>query len=69
MKINRNKWEKCEVCGKADGAIMATYATEDMQGFTITNHNLYAKYCPECGRPLKEQAWKEFEERMFKNEN
>lgn len=67
MKIDRSKWEPCKVCGKAYGAISATYATEDLQGLTTTNHSFYAKYCPQCGRPLTEKAWKELERRLMNN--
>lgn len=63
-RLDREAWEKCDVCKRADGAITATYSTEDMQGFTITNHRLQAKYCPECGRPLTDEAWKMLEKRI-----
>lgn len=61
--IDREAWEPCEVCGKADNGITATYSTEDMQGFTSTIRHINASYCPKCGRPRTQEAWAELEKR------
>lgn len=65
IHIDREAWKPCGVCGKADGAISANYCTEDVQGFTITNHTVKSRFCPKCGRPLTEEAWAELEKRCL----
>lgn len=62
--IDREAWEPCDVCGKADNGITATYSTEDMQGFTSTIRHINASYCPKCGRPRTKEAWAELEKRV-----
>lgn len=62
--IDREAWEPCGVCGKADGVITARYCTEDAQGLTITNHNVKSVFCPKCGRPLTPDAWAMLEKRL-----
>ena len=64
QRLDRSALEPCEVCGKADGLITANYATEDMQGFTTTNHILQAISCPKCGRPLTDADWDMLEKRL-----
>lgn len=42
----------CECCLKSEYGITASWATEDRQGISITNHSKRAVLCPVCGKRL-----------------
>lgn len=51
MKIDRSKWEPCGICE------VPTHWKEW--------YNKGYWFCPHCGYPLNEQAWKELERKVF----
>ena len=68
--IDREAWEPCEFCGKAD---FGEYGFEIGRSYVkiacaIGSWRFQTEeqfhFCPECGRPLKEDAWAELEKRM-----
>lgn len=56
LREQEQREQGCEVCREAECGIEVSWATEDMQGFTIKHHLATAKICPMCGRKLKEGA-------------
>ena len=56
-RIDRSKWEKCELCSLPDGKPAS-------QLILAETCNGEAKYCPHCGRPLTEEALAELERRL-----
>lgn len=74
MKIDRIKWEPCRFCRAKnmihlgfDGYNDAIYITTDNDAAAIESDSFgfLIEYCPKCGRPLTEQAWKELERKIF----
>lgn len=68
--IDREAWEPCEFCGKAD---FGEYGFEIGRSYVkiacaIGSWRFQTEeqfhFCPECGRPLTEEAWAELEKRM-----
>lgn len=75
--LDRSAWEPCEFCGEWIGGECTP--KEQDAGYTL--YAGYSKqvavddfwedeiedvqYCPKCGRPLTEEAWKELERRLF----
>ena len=68
--IDREGWEPCEFCGKAD---FGEYGFEIGRSYVkiacaIGSWRFQAEeqfhFCPKCGRPLTEEAWAELEKRM-----
>lgn len=58
-KLDRNRWKECFVCKGAtwmdgDICISGTHYS------TLAQFN----FCPDCGRPLTEEAWAELERRI-----
>lgn len=47
-KLDRSRWE---VCGTCSGKYSYAYVYD-------------VRYCPNCGRPLTEEAWEELERRI-----
>ena len=56
--IYREAWEPCELCSISDG-------TPAKHLILAETCNGEAKYCPECGRPLTEEAWAMLEKRLM----
>lgn len=57
-KLDRSRWDGCRVCKKAtclDGEVYVS-------GVFIMRP--YFDFCPECGKPLTEEAWTEMERRI-----
>lgn len=63
MKLDRSKWKFCEKCKyeKSDMVIYFSYDIDTVIGFESWG----ARYCPECGQPLVEEAWEELERKVF----
>ena len=68
--IDREAWEPCEFCGKAD---FGEYGFEIGRSYVKIACALGSwrfpteeqfHFCPKCGRPLAEEAWAELEKRM-----
>lgn len=68
--IDREAWEPCEFCGKAD---FGEYGFEIGRSYVKIACALGSwrfpteeqfHFCPKCGRPLTEKAWAELEKRL-----
>lgn len=55
--IDREEWKPCWLCSISSGEPAKHLILPE----TCNNE---AKYCPECGRPLTEEAWAELEKRL-----
>lgn len=53
----REEWKPCWLCSISSGEPAKHLILPE----TCNNE---AKYCPECGRPLTEEAWAELEKRL-----
>lgn len=70
MKIDRTKWEPCELCASK---VLKEVGIRDWYGYRIflrcgigeIDENERFQFCPKCGRPLTEKAWKELERKVF----
>lgn len=51
--LDRSRWDGCDCCTIGDGEFRRLL---DKWG--------YEDFCPQCGRPLTEQAWAELERRL-----
>lgn len=68
--IDREKWNDCELCG---GRSLEEVGIKDYFGYRIVlttgNGRVPEKerfqFCPKCGKPLNEEAWKELEKKVF----
>lgn len=78
-RINREAWQPCEYCGdyeslpehivngKVIGKVFDACICEDQNGYHIElphDPDIGIQYCPVCGRPLTDSAWKQLEERL-----
>lgn len=78
LRLNREAWEPCEVCleGCRNCRNAEPYfyqvglqnicreCTRKTNTEKPTNWTAKINFCPECGRPLKEEAWAMLEKRM-----
>lgn len=55
--IDRSKWEPCKLCSLPDGRSAYRLILAETCGGE-------ARFCPECGRPLTDEAWAELERRL-----
>lgn len=62
--IDREKWEPCELCGTLNDEIMCKFSQYAAYDQSKTVRYTSAKFRPECGRPLTEEAWAELEKRL-----
>lgn len=62
--IDREAWEPCIKC---NGKCYFCKFNETSKCGKCKNHEFYSpmfNFCPDCGRPLTEDAWAELEKRM-----
>lgn len=65
--IDREAWKPCSSCKSCDSCKFSVYSVEsDGPCFGCENYENYEpqSYCPECGRPLTEEAWDALERRI-----
>lgn len=67
-KLDRSRWKGCELCKNLICATckFATFEYDDHPCDLCEGGSLYEKvnYCPDCGRPLTEEAWADLERRI-----
>ena len=57
VHIDRSKWEPCKLCALPTGSAASQLILAETCGGE-------ARFCPECGRPLTDEAWAELERRL-----
>lgn len=64
--IGREKWEPCDVCSNAKHIVgLALAIMDDGSDHRVdTKMNCEYSFCPNCGRPLTDEAWAELERRV-----
>lgn len=66
--IDREAWKSCKACTGCASCRHSLASGSDSKSacFWCDNHNKYRprSFCPECGRPLTEEAWEELEKRV-----
>ena len=64
--IDREKWEPCDACSNAKHIVgLALAIMDDGSDHRIdTKMNCEYSFCPNCGRPLTDEAWAELERRV-----
>lgn len=66
--IDREAWKSCKACTGCASCRHSLASGSDSKSacFWCDNHNKYKprSFCPECGRPLTEEAWEELEKRV-----
>lgn len=67
--IDREVWKPCKACTGCASCRHSLASGSDSKSacFWCDNHNRYKprSFCPECGRPLTEEAWEELEKRVI----
>lgn len=65
-RIDREKWEPCDACSNAKHIVgLALAIMDDGSDHRIdTKMNCEYSFCPNCGRPLTDEAWAELERRV-----
>ena len=65
-RIGREKWEPCDACSNAKHIVgLALAIMDDGSDHRIdTKMNCEYSFCPNCGRPLTDEAWAELERRV-----
>ncbi len=66
-KLDRSRWEGCYTCNNIPG-IMLGEITMCIGKRILTTESHELKFCPECGKPLTEEAWAEMERRIGGND-
>lgn len=64
--IDREKWEPCDACSNAKHIVgLALAIMDDGSDHRVdTKMNCEYSFCPNCGRPLTDEAWAELERRV-----
>lgn len=68
--IDKEKWDPCEECERrnCDNCRYTCLSVRSEPCNKCYNAKMWKplrKYCPECGRPLTDEAWAELERRVF----
>lgn len=71
-RLDRFEWEKCEYCGEPsphrdcviDGNVEQFLCSRDGLFGDAYINTREINYCPFCGKPLTEEAWKMLEMRL-----
>lgn len=78
LRISQEKWEACKLCGRREevdpcyqngcfkkNAPQCGYSCDKFLEWRKVQERLRdAKFCPECGRPLTDEAWVELQKRL-----
>lgn len=62
--IDREALEPCGVCGTLNDEIICKFSKKTEYDQSTTSRYTMARFCPNCGRPLTEEAWAELEKRV-----
>ena len=62
--IDREAWEPCGLCGTLNDEIMCRFSEKTEYDQSTTSRYAMARFCPNCCRPLTEEAWAELENRV-----
>ena len=62
--IDREAWEPCGLCGTLNDEIMCRFSKKTEYDQSTTSRYAMARFCPNCCRPLTEEAWAELENRV-----
>lgn len=69
--IDRNKWKPCEYCSGdvddrpfLDSKDLYIAGNNHISSVNLEGDLFPVEYCPVCGYPLTEQAWKELERKV-----
>lgn len=65
VHIDREAWEPCELCGTLNDEIMCQFSKKTEYDQSTTSRYTRARFCPNCCRPLTEEAWAELEKRVM----
>lgn len=61
---NREAWEPRGLCGTLNDEIMCRFSKKTEYDQSTTSRYAMAIFCPNCCRPLTEEAWAELEKRV-----
>lgn len=69
LHIDREKWEPCKECNEKTCENCDFLVTESWEApcKNCINRSCWKplnKFCPECGRPLTDEAWAEMQKRL-----
>lgn len=64
-RIDREAWEPCGLCGTLNDEIMCKFSKKTEYDKSTTSRYARARFCPNCGRPLTEEAWAELGKRVM----
>ena len=62
--IDREAWEPCGLCGTLNDEIMCRFSKKTEYDQSTTSRYAMARFCPNCCRPLTEEAWAQLENRV-----
>lgn len=71
LHIDREKWEPCKVCRSPGCTTCKCFGIAEhlnpcfgCWNNLIPNNYKPTKFCPDCGRPLTDEAWAELQKRL-----
>lgn len=65
VKLDRRLWKGCDIC-KTGGYLCGTINVMPFLSYSTQRTLFY--FCPDCGKPLTEEAWAELEQRIGGND-
>lgn len=67
MKIDRSKWEQCEMCVSCGNCWYAKNDKDYVPCNKCVEFDQFdpVGFCRACGRPLTEDDWEELEKKVF----